>query len=442
MSRENWEIYFGAVKKQDWAKARSALNEIAKIDKKNPQVYLKMGDVCQRAGDTPSAVKAYHISARIQFLQGFHQKAIALYKIILRLEPGNAEALGRTEQIVQEIEESRGQHIWPAAAAAQEPHVQSITEELVETQAPSADLPPDTAAPSPESAGWLERTSLEPAEEAPQPDEPPAEELPEKELPSSSDQPGQSWLETTALEVPDIAPAPEPEPVPDQLPDLMPTHLPEAPSEPGAAEPTVPLTYEELTLQNEASAQMSPDDGTGFIDGPGGGLSLDEIFSEMPEDDFQKMLDDLVVPLSERQAAASEVPELFSGMSPEEYNNALSELSQKVYGGGTAIVSEGDTGDSMFLVKSGSARVVAHMLGREIELARLGEGDLFGEVAFLTGRPRTASVIADGPLEVYEISRLDIERMIDRNPEILSRLEGFYETRVKDTIQKIVPKQS
>ncbi|TAN42749.1 MAG: cyclic nucleotide-binding domain-containing protein [Nitrospirae bacterium] len=437
MSRENWEIYFGAVKKQDWAKARSALNEIAKIDKKNPQVYLKMGDVCQRAGDTPSAVKAYHISARIQFLQGFHQKAIALYKIILRLEPGNAEALGRTEQIVQEIEESRGQHIWPAAAA-QEPHVQSITEELVETQALSSDLPPDTASPSPEGAGWLERTSLEPADEPSQPGEPPEEELPQKEPPVPSDQPAGSWLETTALEVPDTVA----DTIPDTVPELMPNQLTEPASDTGPAETNVPLTYEELTLQNEASSQMPPDDGTGFIDGPGGGLSLDEIFSEMPEDDFQKMLDDLVVPLSERQAAASEVPELFSGMSPEEYSSALGELSQKVYAGGTPVVEEGDSGDSMFLVRSGSARVVAHMLGREIELARLGEGDLFGEVAFLTGRPRTASVIADGALEVYEINRVDIERMIDRNPEILSRLEGFYETRVKDTIQKIVPKQS
>jgi CRP/FNR family cyclic AMP-dependent transcriptional regulator len=80
------------------------------------------------------------------------------------------------------------------------------------------------------------------------------------------------------------------------------------------------------------------------------------------------------------------------------------------------------------------------MLGREIELAMLGEGDLFGEVAFLTGRTRTASIIAVGPLEVYEMDRMHIEQLLDRNPEIMSRLEGFYENRIRDTIKKIKPK--
>jgi len=91
----------------------------------------------------------------------------------------------------------------------------------------------------------------------------------------------------------------------------------------------------------------------------------------------------------------------------------------------------------MYIVKSGKARVVAHLLGKEIELAVLEEGSVFGEVAFLTGRPRTASVIADGPLEVFEISRLDLEKIIGMNPVILSKIEDFYESRVQDTIKKI-----
>ena len=65
----------------------------------------------------------------------------------------------------------------------------------------------------------------------------------------------------------------------------------------------------------------------------------------------------------------------------------------------------------------------------------LREGDVFGEVGFLTGRPRTAAVIADGPVEVYEIGRLDIEKLIETNPEVIARIEDFYETRVRDTIR-------
>ncbi len=67
----------------------------------------------------------------------------------------------------------------------------------------------------------------------------------------------------------------------------------------------------------------------------------------------------------------------------------------------------------------------------------MGDGDLFGEVAFLTGRPRTASVIAGGTLKVYEIGRMDIERIIESDPMVLSRLGEFFERRVKDTIKKV-----
>ena len=124
-------------------------------------------------------------------------------------------------------------------------------------------------------------------------------------------------------------------------------------------------------------------------------------------------------------------------MSEEAFDSILRDFEVKTYSTGERVLEEGDSGDSMYIIGSGSARVIAHLMGKEIELAELGEGDLFGEVAFLTGRPRTAEVVAAGPLKVLEINRLDIERIIERNPEVLSRLEDFYERRAKDTIMKI-----
>lgn len=373
MSRKNWENYFDSVKEQDWGKARGILNEIAKTEKANPQVYLKMGDVCQRLGDTPNAVKAYHVSARIQTLQGFHQKGIALYKIILRLDPHNAEAISRTEALLKEIEGTKGAPM-PAAAA---PVSQPVPEKEI--------LPPPVPQPSAEPPG-----SIWPTESI----QPPAS-------PDPSD-----WFETTG----------------------------HTSSGPAAGAPAPPA---------EATAPPAAQDGPAEVDAAMGGdgiPSMDEIFSEIPEDDFQRMLDDLIIPLSERKTASQSVPELFSGLPQDEYSSILAGLGRKVYPNGSAVIEEGDSGDSMFMIKSGFARVVAHMFGREIELARLGEGDIFGEVAFLTGRPRTAAVIASGPLEVYEIGRFDLEQMLERNPEIMSRLEDFYESRVRDTVKKILPK--
>jgi CRP-like cAMP-binding protein len=119
--------------------------------------------------------------------------------------------------------------------------------------------------------------------------------------------------------------------------------------------------------------------------------------------------------------------------------NALRRILAEEYDNTRLFLRLGDSGDSLFLIDSGRAKVVAHLLGREIELAILGEGDVFGEVAFLTGRPRTAGVVAVGLLRVWQIGRLAVEGVIEKNPSVLSVLEDFYEGRVRDTIKKAKP---
>lgn len=321
MSRKNWEDYFDAVRKQEWRTALDILNHIAAAEKNNPQVYLRMGDVCQRLADTPGAVKAYHISAHIQTVEGFQHKALALYKIILRIRPDDAEALSRSSSLMKELDAARAPHFVPPRGV---------------------------------------------------------------------------------------------EPLHKQKPEIP-----------------API------------AASSPQGGTADLDAAvigGTGLTSMDVIPSLPEERLQKEFDDLLIPLSERQNAVSPVPELFDGMSEDEIGALLAGLETKIYPDRAIAIEEGDSGDSLFLIKAGKARVVAHMFGREIELARLGEGDLFGEVAFLTGRPRTASVIAAGPLEAYELNRFDVEQLIERNPGVMSRLEGFYETRVRDTIKKVLPK--
>jgi hypothetical protein len=46
-------------------------------------------------------------------------------------------------------------------------------------------------------------------------------------------------------------------------------------------------------------------------------------------------------------------------------------------------------------------------------------------------------VISQGPLVVSEIKRLELENLIESDPELLSILEDFYEIRVHDTIKQI-----
>ena len=107
MDKQNWEIYFNALKKQDWKTAKTALQNILQVDRKNPQILLKLGDIHQRTGDSVNAIASYHQAARMLQSRGFLQKAIALYKIILRLDPFDSEAINRSKDLMMEIETAK-----------------------------------------------------------------------------------------------------------------------------------------------------------------------------------------------------------------------------------------------------------------------------------------------------------------------------------------------
>jgi tetratricopeptide (TPR) repeat protein len=102
-AKKHWDVYFSVVKEQNWEEVKKALTQLSAIEKNNPQILLKLGDVHKRLGDDVSAINAYHESAWILMQQGFIQKALALYKIILRLDAHNDEALKLSNKLIIEL---------------------------------------------------------------------------------------------------------------------------------------------------------------------------------------------------------------------------------------------------------------------------------------------------------------------------------------------------
>lgn len=92
---------------------------------------------------------------------------------------------------------------------------------------------------------------------------------------------------------------------------------------------------------------------------------------------------------------------------------------------GIALVREGEPGQSVHIVVTGAAKVVKHQGdGRISTLARLVEGDIFGEMALITESPRVASVVAAGHLDVFELPRSvldDLGHDADTLQSVLSR---------------------
>ncbi|NWF76394.1 MAG: cyclic nucleotide-binding domain-containing protein [Nitrospirae bacterium] len=346
MSKKYWESYYNALKKQDWEEAKNSLEQISKTEKDNAQVLLKLGDVYQRMNDTARAISTYHKSAWILKNQGFIQKSLALYKIILRLDSGNDEALKLSKELMFEIDKAKSQR---PSAPYFEPQ-QVIGYKLEEEKGMPIDF----------------------------------EDVIEEEVKPEVVSP-ETAKQTTEFE----------ERVSSKIEDLI--------------ERT---SYSEETISPSTELPES--------------VQTSTVEQKEKIDDKQGLKEPI-----------TKIPYIFTSLSPDEIMQIMNRVELHTYSPGQIILEEGDSGDSIFFINSGHAKVVAHMLGKEIELAILSAGDVFGEVAFLTGRPRTASVIAMDKIEVFELNKVILDGIFEKYPDILKRLDDFYQCRVQDTLKKV-----
>jgi tetratricopeptide (TPR) repeat protein len=86
---------------------------------------------------------------------------------------------------------------------------------------------------------------------------------------------------------------------------------------------------------------------------------------------------------------------LFSSFEREALVEILTSTELRSFDEGDIIVTEGETGSSLFLIVGGTVKVFTRTDdGSNVPLAELGTGDFFGEVSLLTGKPRTATITA------------------------------------------------
>lgn len=102
---------------------------------------------------------------------------------------------------------------------------------------------------------------------------------------------------------------------------------------------------------------------------------------------------------------------------------------------GSSIVKQGDQGRTMFLLARG--RVLVHVTtpaSHRVYLSSLTAGDFFGENGFFTGSPRSATVEALYPSDVFEIDRVVYNRVTANHPEASGILLQFYKERIVETV--------
>jgi CRP-like cAMP-binding protein len=92
---------------------------------------------------------------------------------------------------------------------------------------------------------------------------------------------------------------------------------------------------------------------------------------------------------------------MFAALGPAELERLATSADEESVGPGTAVCVQGETGERFYLVERGTARVVRD----GVDVASLGTGDFFGEIALLRDIPRTATVEAMGDLDLLVLQR-------------------------------------
>jgi CRP-like cAMP-binding protein len=131
---------------------------------------------------------------------------------------------------------------------------------------------------------------------------------------------------------------------------------------------------------------------------------------------------------------------LLSTMSEAAFRRVLGTLVLKRLPAGSHVVREGEPGNSFFFVAGGHLRVYAtDGLGRQTELAQLGEGAVFGEMALLSAQPRTASVGCVTDVDVLEVGRQSLAQLADELGAVAEALHGFTRERLLGNLMATSP---
>ncbi len=167
-------------------------------------------------------------------------------------------------------------------------------------------------------------------------------------------------------------------------------------------------------------------------------IPLDE--EEITIDDLELMPDETEAELAARREAADRLARtpLFSALGPASMEILVEQMDLIELDAGAALFHQGDRGNTLYVVVNGEVAVLAEGPPR-VQLSRLGEGEIFGEIALVTDQPRSATIEAVSDTVLLAIDRDVIGEVVRAEPGVLVVLLRFLRDRLLENLVTTSP---
>ncbi len=112
------------------------------------------------------------------------------------------------------------------------------------------------------------------------------------------------------------------------------------------------------------------------------------------------------------------------------YLDGSTEEFNRFYPKDTMVFSEGMPGSELYIIQKGSVKITKIVDNNEVLLAVLKSGDIFGEMAILENKPRSANAVAYEDAYLLAVNKANFERMVATQPQIVTRLTTLLSERL------------
>ncbi|MGD8321161.1 MAG: GGDEF domain-containing protein [Gemmatimonadota bacterium] len=136
------------------------------------------------------------------------------------------------------------------------------------------------------------------------------------------------------------------------------------------------------------------------------------------------------------EASLARVP-LLADLGPDELGRLAEHTRRETWASGATVVEFGTPGRSLYIVLEGELQAVYPSVNGDFELARLGPGDFFGEMALLNEKPPSASVRTLSTVEALVLDKEDFRRVVSQTTGMALKLLTSLSTRIRNTHRQI-----